>query len=63
MFLEDTIQRLEAEMERRRAAELTDNRSASISAANAIMEHQAAKDPALAAKQARLLKVLKGGLQ
>ena len=61
--MEDTVLRLEAEMERRRAADLVDDHcSVSIAAADAIMKHQAAKDPALAAKQARLLGVLKGRL-
>lgn len=51
--LERSLQRLTAEMARRRAADVA------IAAAEEIMRGQTAKDPKLAAKQARLLEVLR----
>ena len=54
--LELSLQRLEAEMERRRVAD------ESVAAAVEILEHRAAKDPLLAAKQARLLALLRDGV-
>jgi hypothetical protein len=51
--LELSLQRLEAEMDRRRAADDP------IAPAVEIMRHQAVKDQSLAAKQARLLAILR----
>ncbi len=51
--LERSLQRLQEEMARRRA------RDAAIATAEEIIQGQAVKDPLLAAKQARLLAVLK----
>jgi hypothetical protein len=57
MTMEDTVQRLQAEMDRRRAADVA--AATSIKAAEEIMQQQALTHPKLAAKQARLLYLLK----
>jgi hypothetical protein len=51
--LEPSLQRIEREMKRRRVAD------ASVDLAMQVMEAQASKAPALAAKQARLLEKLR----